>query len=111
MKECSKILEKHVSKHGFFNAKKEANREYYYDKDSWSVIVKLSTTAKIKSLLMLPVVIPIVPIVAVVWMLAGLTEVFTWLTAKTDDVLQIDMFDNESPCGCFNEYSPKEEGD
>ena len=84
MKECSKVLEKHVYEHGFFNAKKETNREYYYDKDSWSIVVKLSTKAKIKSLLMLPLVIPIV---AVVWTLAGLVEVFTWLTSKAEGML------------------------
>ena len=81
------MLEKHVYNHGNNTlccyTKKETNREYYYDKDSWSIVVKLSTTAKIKSLLMLPLVIPIV---AVVWTLAGLAEVFAWLTSKAEDV-------------------------
>ena len=93
MKECSKVLEMNTLKYSFFNTRKDNNREYYYDKDSWSIVVKLSTKAKIKSLLMLPLVIPVV---AVVWTLAGLAEVFTWLTAKVEGMLQTHLHTNKS---------------
>ena len=97
MKECSKVLEMNTLKYSFFNTRKDNNREYYYDKDSWGVVVKLSTRAKIKSLLMLPFVIPVV---TVVWTLAGLAEVFAWLTAKAEGMLHTHLHTNKS------EYTP-----
>lgn len=84
MKECSEVLKRHVAQHGFMNAQKESSREYYYDKHNWSVVTKLSTSAKLKSLLLAPVVIPIA---GLVMLLEITSRVFIYLTGAADNLL------------------------